>query len=72
MEQRTEIASLGEFGLIDHLTKSNEIRNASTVLSIGDDAAVIDHFGRQTLISTDLLVEGIPFDLMYTPLKHLG
>ncbi len=72
MENRTEISTLGEFGLIDHLTRNNEIRNASTILSVGDDAAVIDHFGRQTLVSTDLLVEGIHFDLMYTPLKHLG
>ena len=70
--ERTEISSLGEFGLIDHLTKNNETRNASTILSVGDDAAVIDHFGRQTVISTDLLVEGIHFDMMYTPLKHLG
>lgn len=72
MEERTEVASLGEFGLIDHLTKNNETKNSSTVLSIGDDAAVIDHFGRQTLVSTDLLLEGIHFDLSYTPLKHLG
>jgi len=71
-EERTEIASLGEFGLIDHLTKNNEIKNASTILSVGDDAAVIDHFGRQTVITTDMLLEGIHFDLMYTPLKHLG
>lgn len=69
---RTEIASLGEFGLIEHLTKNNETRQASTILSVGDDAAVIDHFGRQTVVSTDLLLEGIHFDLMYTPLKHLG
>lgn len=72
MEERTEIASLGEFGLIDHLTINNETKNASTILSIGDDGAVIDHFGKQTVISTDMLVEGIHFDLMYTPLKHLG
>jgi thiamine-monophosphate kinase len=71
-EQRTEIAELGEFGLIDHLTKNFEIHNASTILSVGDDAAVIDHFGKQTVVSTDLLIEGIHFDLMYTPLKHLG
>ncbi len=71
-EIRTEIAFLGEFGLIDHLTKNNEIRNASTIVSIGDDAAVLDHFGKQTVITTDMLVEGIHFDLMYTPLKHLG
>jgi thiamine-monophosphate kinase len=72
MENRTEISSLGEFGLIDHLTRNNEIKNASTVLSVGDDAAVVDHFGKQTVITTDMLVEGIHFDLMYTPLKHLG
>lgn len=72
MEQRTEIASLGEFGLIDHLTRNNETKNVSTILSVGDDGAVVDHFGRQTVISTDLLLEGVHFDLMYTPLKHLG
>jgi len=71
-EVRTEISSLGEFGLIDHLTKNFEIQNASTIVSVGDDAAVIDHFGKQTVITTDLLIEGIHFDLMYTPLKHLG
>ena len=69
---RTEIASLGEFGLIEHLTKNNETHNAGTLLSVGDDAAVIDQFGRQCVISTDLLLEGVHFDLMYTPLKHLG
>ena len=69
---RTEISSLGEFGLIEHLTQNNENKNASTILTIGDDAAVIDHFGRQTVISTDMLLEGIHFDLSYTPLKHLG
>jgi len=69
---RTEISSLGEFGLIDHLTINNETKNASTILGTGDDAAVIDHFGRQTVISTDMLLEGIHFDLSYTPLKHLG
>lgn len=71
-ENRTEISSLGEFGLIEHLTKNFEIQNASTIVSVGDDAAVIDHFGKQTVVSTDLLLEGIHFDLMYTPLKHLG
>ena len=71
MEERTEISTLGEFGLIDHLTKNNEIKNSSTIVSVGDDGAVIDHLG-QTVISTDMLVEGIHFDLMYTPLKHLG
>jgi thiamine-monophosphate kinase len=51
MENRTEISNLGEFGLIDHLTRNFEIQNASTVLSVGDDAAVIDHFGKQTVIT---------------------
>ncbi len=70
--ERTEISSLGEFGLIEHLTKNIEIQNASTILGVGDDAAVIDHYGKQTVISTDLLIEGVHFDLAYTPLKHLG
>ena len=70
--QRTEISSLGEFGLIDHLTKNIELQNASSIVGVGDDGAVIDHFGKQTVISTDLLVEGVHFDLIYTPLKHLG
>ena len=72
MEQRTELSTLGEFGLIEHLTKNIELKNVSSILGVGDDAAVIDHFGRQTVISTDLLIEGVHFDLMYTPLKHLG
>ena len=71
-EQRTEISSLGEFGLIEHLTKNIELQNASSVLGVGDDAAVIDHFGKQTVVTTDLLVEGVHFDLIYTPMKHLG
>lgn len=70
--ERTEVSTLGEFGLIDHLTQNNETKQASTILSVGDDAAVIDNFGKQTVVSTDLLIEGIHFDLMYTPLKHLG
>jgi thiamine-monophosphate kinase len=72
MSNRTEISSLGEFGLIDHLTKNIEFQNASSILGVGDDAAVIDHFGKQTVITTDLLVEGVHFDLIYTPLRHLG
>ncbi|HEU4471400.1 MAG TPA: thiamine-phosphate kinase [Flavisolibacter sp.] len=71
-DNRTEVSSLGEFGLIEHLTKNIEIQNASSILGVGDDAAVIDHFGKQTVITNDLLVEGVHFDLMYTPLKHLG
>lgn len=70
--QRTEISSLGEFGLIDYLTKGITLANESTKLGVGDDAAVIDHNGFQTLVSVDLLVEGVHFDLTYTPLKHLG
>lgn len=70
--ERTEIASLGEFGLIEHLTRNIELHHASSVLGVGDDAAVIDHFGKQTVVTTDLLLEGVHFDLAYTPLKHLG
>lgn len=72
MSNRTDISSMGEFGLIQHLTKNIEIQNASTILGVGDDAAVIDHYGKQTVITTDLLIEGVHFDLAYTPLKHLG
>ena len=72
MSNRTEISSLGEFGLIEHLTKNIELQNASSILGVGDDAAVIDHFGKQTVLSSDLLVEGVHFDLTYTPLRHLG
>ena len=70
--ERTEISTLGEFGLIDYLTKNIELQNASSIVGVGDDAAVLDHFGKQTVVTTDLLVEGVHFDLMYTPLKHLG
>lgn len=69
---RTEINELGEFGLIHHLTRNIELQNASSVVGVGDDAAVIDHFGKQTVVTTDLLIEGVHFDLAYTPLKHLG
>lgn len=72
MSERTEVSSLGEFGLIEHLTKNIEIHHASSILGVGDDAAVIDHFGKQTVVTNDLLIEGVHFDLMYTPLKHLG
>ncbi len=71
-EARTEISSLGEFGLIEHLTQNIELQNASSILGVGDDAAIMDHFGKQTVVSTDLLIEGVHFDLVYTPLKHLG
>ena len=72
MNNRTEISSIGEFGLIEHLTKNIEFKNASSVLGVGDDAAILDQFGKQTVITTDLLIEGVHFDLMYSPLKHLG
>ncbi len=71
-EQRTEISTLGEFGLIEHLTQNIELQNASSIVGVGDDAAVLDHFGKRTVVTTDLLLEGVHFDLMYTPLKHLG
>lgn len=70
--QRTEIATLGEFGLIDHLTKDIKPIQPTTVMGVGDDAAIADYSGHHTLITTDLLLEGIHFDLMYSPLKHLG
>ena len=72
MENRTELENLGEFGLIDELTKDTKQFNDSTKFGIGDDAAVIDNGDLQTVVSTDMLVEGIHFDLAYTPLKHLG
>jgi thiamine-monophosphate kinase len=69
---RTEISTLGEFGLIKHLTKDIELKNPETVYGIGDDAAVLNTGNQQTLITTDMLMEGVHFDLIYTPLKHLG
>jgi thiamine-monophosphate kinase len=71
-EQRTDISTLGEFGLIEHLTRQFPLSNSSSIKGVGDDAAVLDNSGFLTLVSTDMLVEGIHFDLMYTPLKHLG
>ena len=70
--QKTSLADLGEFGLINHITKYFTIENASTVTGIGDDAAVLDASKKQTLVTTDLLIEGVHFDLSYMPLKHLG
>ncbi len=69
---KTSLADLGEFGLIEHLTKNFKIKQESTLKGIGDDAAVIDFKNKKAVISTDLLVEGIHFDLSYMPLKHLG
>lgn len=68
----TEIATLGEFGLIEKLTRSFSNENASTLRGVGDDCAVLDHGAKKTLVTTDLLLEGIHFDLTYVPLKHLG
>ncbi len=70
--KRTDVNKLGEFGLIEHLTRKAVPNNPSTIKGVGDDAAVIDNEALATVISTDLLVEGIHFDLMYSPLKHLG
>ena len=69
---RTDIGKLGEFGLIETLTKDFELKNPGTIKGVGDDAAVLEFNDKETLVSTDLLVEGIHFDLAYFPLKHLG
>ena len=69
---RTEIATLGEFGLIKRLTENIQIQNPESQYGIGDDAAVLEFGEQQTLVTTDLLIEGVHFDLVYTPLKHLG
>lgn len=69
---KTEIATLGEFGLIKHLTEGVELENSSSKYGVGDDAAVLSYNNKMTLVTTDLLLEGIHFDLTYFPLKHLG
>ena len=71
-QKRTDINTLGEFGLIELLTKDHQLQNKSSLKGVGDDAAVIDNGDYLTVVSTDMLVEGIHFDLMYSPLKHLG
>ena len=71
-QQRTDLSTLGEFGLIDHLTKNFKVNHSSTIKSIGDDAAVLEFRNKQVVVTTDMLVEGIHFDLSYMPLKHLG
>ena len=71
-KQRTEIATLGEFGLIHHLTEGIELKNKSTLYGVGDDAAVLSYPDTEVLVTTDLLMEGVHFDLTYVPLKHLG
>ncbi len=70
--KRTDVNTLGEFGLIKHLTDNHPLINKSSIYGIGDDAAVIDNEDMLTVVSTDMLVEGIHFDMSYTPLKHLG
>jgi len=70
--QRTSLSQLGEFGLISHLTKNFQIIQESTLKGIGDDAAVLDFKDKKVVVSTDLLIEGVHFDLAYMPLKHLG
>lgn len=70
--QRTSLSQLGEFGLIEHLTNSIELSQPSTIKGIGDDAAVLDFKDKKVVLSTDLLIEGVHFDLAYMPLKHLG
>lgn len=70
--KRTEIAALGEFGLIKHLTQDIKLQNPESKYGIGDDAAVLEFPEKQILVTTDLLMEGVHFDLVYTPLKHLG
>ncbi|RAV28276.1 thiamine-phosphate kinase [Sinomicrobium soli] len=71
-QERTSLSELGEFGLIEHLTKNFTIKRESTVKGIGDDAAVLDFKDRKTVVTNDLLVEGVHFDLAYMPLRHLG
>ena len=71
-QNKTSLAELGEFGLINHITKYFKVQNSSTIKAVGDDAAVLSNSEKETLITTDLLVEGVHFDLSYMPLKHLG
>lgn len=71
-EEIKKIEDLGEFGLIKHLTKDIKLRNGSSIYGVGDDAAVLEYLNKQILVTTDHLMEGIHFNLMYTPLKHLG
>lgn len=71
-KQGTDISEYGEFGLISHLTKSFDLQNTESKIGIGDDAAVISPWNRHMVVTTDLLLEGVHFNLMYTPLKHLG
>lgn len=71
-ENRTELSSLGEFGLIDHIASAVELKNPESIKGIGDDAAIIDNGAEMTVVTTDMLIEGVHFDLTFQPLKHLG
>ena len=70
--QIIEISELGEFGLIKKLTQDIQLKNSSSILGVGDDAALLDYDNMQIVVTTDLLTEGVHFDLVYTPMKHLG
>lgn len=72
LPHRTELSELGEFGLIDYLTNSIQLKNPTSIKGVGDDSAVLDYGNKQILVTTDLLIEGVHFDLTYVPLKHLG
>ena len=71
-QNRTELSSLGEFGLIHHIKQSVKLTQPGSLKGIGDDAAVIDNGPGRTVVTTDMLIEGVHFDLSFTPLKHLG
>lgn len=71
-QPETEISTLGEFGLIEHITKDVKVQNPSSIKGVGDDCAILEYKNNQVLVSTDLLLEGVHFDLTYVPLKHLG
>ena len=71
-KKQTNISELGEFGLIDRLTKEIKLKNSSSLKGVGDDAAILDYGNKQIVVSTDLLTEGVHFNLMYVPLMHLG
>src|SRR6185295_3262646 len=71
-ENRTELGSLGEFGLIEHISKAIKLKNPESIKGIGDDAAILEFKNKMTVVSTDLLAEGVHFDLMFHPLRHLG
>ena len=71
-KKMTPLSDIGEFGLIGHLTSGISLKNKSSLKGVGDDAAVLDYAGKKIVLTTDLLLEGIHFNLVYTPLKHLG